>query len=156
MHITDHSRTIAGAVVILLSSLLAWPTLPVHAQEPTNVHRECVAGIVMLASAFVPQSATDSLKYVVDEWLGAAAALPPDKAADAYRKAIGNALVALRKSGVSVTERDILVYRYNGLRTWRAYIKPPISAGGGTFESLPAIDKELELIVSLLPAECRI
>ena len=39
---------------------------------------DCAPGAVTLASAFVPQTATGSIKNLVDEWLGAAAALPPE------------------------------------------------------------------------------
>lgn len=117
---------------------------------------ECAPGVLTLASAFIPQTTTGSLQNLVDEWLNEAAAVPPGKAAAAYRNATRNAIAALKQAGVSVTERDILIYRFTSLKTWRADIKPPILAGGGPFAPLAAIDRELDLIASLLPAACRI
>jgi hypothetical protein len=152
MRIADCRRAILAAVAAITCSLAS----PVHAQERPTVLPECAPGVLTLASAFIPQTTTGSLQNLVDEWLNEAAAVPPGKAAAAYRNATRNAIAALKQAGVSVTERDILIYRFTSLKTWRADIKPPILAGGGPFAPLAAIDRELDLIASLLPAACRI
>lgn len=147
-------RIVPLACMAFLSAAFLTSAPPALAVELPKLLPECATVAAVLQPVVQRMRPTAAVSSVATMWLEQAAALPDPQAQAAYGKAVKMTVSSLLRANVAATPLDVLIYRFVSLELHRREFSQPFPTGGGPNTLLEPIDRELELIATLLPPEC--